>query len=133
MYVLPILSLALLALSGMLLDAHRRTWRAAESDSALDDRQRRAARAQYLRRMRASGMIGLVGGLLIVRPLVPREPLWFTMYLLLLVLLCAMMFLLALVDGFAATLRMRRTRQEAESLESKLEAELRAAQDRSNK
>jgi Tfp pilus assembly protein FimT len=67
-----------------------------------------------------------------VRPLVPREPLWFTLYLLLLVLLCAVMFILAVVDGFAASLRLRRVRSETESLQSKLEKELEAAQDRAD-
>lgn len=110
-----------------MLDAHRRTWLKAYADSSLDERQRRSARAQYERRMRASGMIGLLGALLIIRPLVPRDPLWFTLYLLTLVLLCGMMMVLAMVDGFAASLRVRRARQESESLQAKLEKELQAA------
>lgn len=129
---LPFIALVLLALSGLLLDAHRRTWRAAEADAELDERGRRAAKAQYLRRMRASGTIGVLGALLILQPLVPQEPLWFTLYLLLLVLLCGWMLLLALVDGFAAALRVRRARHETESLEAKLEREIQAARDRSD-
>ncbi|MCO6042601.1 hypothetical protein NG895_01650 [Aeoliella sp. ICT_H6.2] len=130
MAYLPFIALALLALSGLLIDAHRRTWNAVAEDSELDERDRRAARAQYLRRLRASGTIGVLGALLILRPLVPAEPLWFTLYLLLLVLLCAWMLMLALVDGFANALRVRRARQQTESLEAKLERELRAARDR---
>jgi hypothetical protein len=130
--LLSFIALALLVLSGLLIDAHRRTWRESLENCQLDDRQRRAHRAQYLRRIRASGTIGLVGALLIVRPLVPREPLWFTLYLLLLVLLCAVLFLLALVDGFAASLRVRQSRRQTESLQAKLEKELQAAQDRSD-
>ena len=130
MSTLPLIALALLALSGLLIDAHRRTWRAAENDEAIDQRQLRAARAQYLRRLRASGSIGLVGALLIIRPVVPREPLWYTLYLLLLVLLCGLMLILAVVDGFAASLRIRKARRQTESLEAQLEAEIRAARER---
>lgn len=129
---LSIIALILLAVSGLMLDAHRRTWRAAAADEKLDDRQRRAARAQYLRRIRASGTIGLIGALLIVRPLVPAEPLWFTLYLLLLVSLCGYMLLLALVDAFAASLRVRQARREKESLQAKLEKELNAVRNRTD-
>lgn len=132
MSLLPLIALALLALSGLLIDAHRRTWRAAENNSNLDQRQLRSARAQYLRRIRASGTIGLVGALLIIRPVVPHEPLWYTLYLLLLVLLCGLMLILALIDGFAASLRIRRARRQTESLEAQLEKELRAARERAD-
>src|SRR5690606_34570707 len=101
----------------------------AESDAALDDRQRRGARAQYLRRMRASGLIGLIGVMLMIRPLIPERPLWYLLYLLLLVLMCGCMLLLALVDAFAGTLRIRRARHAAAEAREKLEAELRAAQE----
>lgn len=127
MTVLSITGLLLLGLSGLLIDAHRRTWRAVQAGDKLEERDLRAARAQYLRRLRASGTIGVLGALLIVHPLVPQKPLWFTLYVLLLVLLCGWMFLLALVDGFAASLRVRRARRERESLEAKLNRELRDA------
>lgn len=130
MTFLPIAALLLLGLSGLLIDAHRRTWRTAQDDPALDDRGLRAAKAQYQRRMRASGTIGLLGALLIIHPLVPRRPVWFTLYLLLLVLLCGWMFLLAVVDGFAASLRVRRARLERESLEAKLNKEMHDVQQR---
>lgn len=129
MSALPYIALALLAVSGLMIDAHRRSWRAAKSSGELDDRQLRAQRAQYLRRMRASGLIGAIGVLLIILPLVPREPLWFTLYLLLLVLLCGLIFLLALVDGFAASLRIRQARRQTESLQAKLKKEFHASQE----
>ncbi|WP_442482671.1 hypothetical protein [Aeoliella sp. SH292] len=131
MTLLSVLALALLALSGLLLDWHRRAWNAAKSNTELEPRDLRAARAQYLRRLRASGLIGVIGALLMVRPLVPEKPLWFTLYLLLLVTLCGWMLLLALVDTFATSLRLRRAKQETESLHAKLERELRAARERS--
>lgn len=130
--MLPFIALALLALSGLMIDAHRRTWRAAEVDPRLDERQRRAERAQYRRRLRASGTIGVVGALLMIHPIIPRKPLWFTLYLLLLVSLCAVMLLLAVVDGFAASLRVRQARRQKESLQAKLEKELNAAKDGSD-
>lgn len=126
---LSIIALVLLALSGLLIDAHRRTWRAAAADETLDENARRAQQAQYLRRIRASGTIGLIGALLMLRPLVPATPLWYTLYLLLLVLLCSYMMLLAFVDAFAASLRVRRSRRQTESLQAKLEKELQSARD----
>lgn len=132
MSYLPFIALALLAVSGLLLDAHRRSWKAIEADADLDERDRRAARAQYLRRMRASGTIGVLGALLILHPLVPEKPLWFTLYLLLLVLLCGWMLMLAMVDAFANALRLRRARHQTESLQAKLEREIRAAREESD-
>lgn len=114
-----------------MLDAHRRAWFRADVDPSLDQRQTRSARAQYERRMWASGIIGMLGLLLMVRPLVPRDPLWFTLYLLMLVLLCGILILLALIDGFAASLRIRRARQQTESTRQKLERELQSARNRS--
>lgn len=131
MHVLPIAALGLLVLSGWLLDVHRRTWRAAERNPDLDHRERRSARAQYLRRIRASGLIGLIGGLLMLRPLVPEEPLWYLLYLLLLVLLCASLLLLAMVDALAGSFRVRRSRHDLAEARKKLEAEIQAFRRRS--
>ena len=69
-----IISLALLGLSGALLDSHRRTWRAARDAGNLPDRVKRYVLTQYRRRMQASGMIGVIGAAICLWPLVPREP-----------------------------------------------------------
>ena len=55
------ISLALIGLSGFMLDLHRRSWRAAEQDESLSDHERRDLQSQYRRRMQASGIIGLLG------------------------------------------------------------------------
>ena len=130
--VLPAFALVLLVTSGLMLDQHRRTWHKDQVNSSLDPRDLRASRAQYLRRMRASGTIGAIGGLLMLNPIVPRKPLVFTLYVLLLVVLCGWIFLLAMVDSFATSLRLRRTRRDHASLESKLEAELQKYRNRDN-
>ena len=121
---LPAFALLLLVVSGFLLDQHRRAWLVEGANDSADPRDRRSARAQYLRRMRASGSIGVIGLLLILYPVVPRTPLAFTLYVLLLVMICGYILLLAFVDSFATSLRIRRARRESASLESKLEAEL---------
>ena len=56
-----IVSLLLIGLSGVLLDMHRRSWRAAEQDASLSASDRRFARSQYRRRTQASGIIGVLG------------------------------------------------------------------------
>jgi hypothetical protein len=123
-----IAALCLLVLSGLLLDAHRRTWLAVEQELSLTERQRRSARAIYLRRMQASGTMGLIGALLMIRPIVPEKLHWFLVYLLVIVLLCGWMLILAVIDAFAASLRARESRHQTESSREKLEEEIRAAE-----
>ena len=55
------ISLLLIGLSGLMLDMHRRSWRAAREDQTLSERDLRFAQAQYRRRNQASGMIGVLG------------------------------------------------------------------------
>ena len=128
--LMAIVALVLLVLSGILLDSHRRSWNAVKLNDELDELQVRAARAQYLRRMQASGVMGVIGVLLMLRPLIPERPLWFLLYLLTLVLLCGWMLMLALVDAFAASLRLRQTRQKIDAGREDLEAQVRAARER---
>lgn len=101
-------SLILIGLSGVLLDSHRRTWRAARENPELSNHQRRFARAQYRRRMQASGIIGLIGLGIGVEPLVPREPWPMAFYLASLIGACACIMLLALLDAWATRQHFRR-------------------------
>jgi len=128
---LPLAALGLLVVSGLMLDSHRRTWAEAGADTELDDRQRRAARAQFLRRMQASGLVGVVGALLLLHPIVPEKPLWYVAYASLLSIITAIIFVYGSIDAFANTLRVRKARQHRDDMQTKLEAELRAARERS--
>ncbi len=132
MYFLPLASLGLLVLSGVLLDAHRRAWFAAQQKASLGERERRCARAVYLRRMQAGISIGMIGVLLMLRPLIPQQPFWFLLYLLAMVLLCVWLLLLAMVDVLAASLNRRQSRREIRVTREDLEAEIRAAQENSD-
>lgn len=122
-----IVPLLLIGLSGLLLDSHRRSWRAARQNEKLSDRDRRFARSQYFRRTQASGIIGLIGAGLGVRPLVPDEPLPFLIYLAALVGGCACMMLLALLDVWATRQNFRRIRNEQLAGEVTLAMERRSA------
>jgi len=123
MSFLSLAAIGLLAISGLLLDAHRRSWRAALEASHQSDQDRRAARALYLRRMQASSLIGFLGLLLMVWPVIPEKPLWFLAYLLGLVVLCGWMLVLALIDAFAARIGLRKSRQSMEDRQKDLESE----------
>lgn len=133
---LPLAALGLLVVSGLMLDSHRRTWAEAQTNTELvgelQQRQLRAARAQYRRRMQASGLVGVVGGLLLLHPIVPETPLWYVAYASLLSIITAVIFIYGSVDAFANTLRVRKARQHRDDLQTKLEAELRAAQERTS-
>lgn len=105
-----IVSLLLIGLSGLLLDIHRRSWRAAQKDSSLSQGDVRFARSQYRRRSQASGIIGILGAAIGVYPLVPREPLPITLYLAAISLACLAIVLLAALDAWATrqnSIRMR--------------------------
>lgn len=123
----------LLGISGLLLDSHRRTRRrvavAARRDQ-IGPGAERFARAQYRRRMFASGTIGLVGAAIAVAPLVPDHPVPMTLYLILLVGACGWIMLLALVDVFATHVFYRRLRGDQMSAHTKLVKELQAAREK---
>ncbi len=120
-------SLILVGLSGVLIDSHRRAWRAAQQDARLTDRQRRFARAQYYRRMQASGIIGVIGLAIGVKPLVPLEPWPLTLYLASLIGACACIMLLALLDVWATRQHYRRINDERVVEEAKRTLKLRRA------
>jgi hypothetical protein len=122
-YIVP---LFLIFLSGLLLDSHRRAWRAAQVDHQLTDRDRRFARSQYLRRMQASSIIGLIGAALGCYPLVPEEPLAILLYVTALVVACACMMLLALLDVLATRQNLRRLESEQLAQQVKMAMKLRA-------
>ena len=124
-----VISLVLLGLSGLLLDWHRRSWRNAQHDAALSDRDRRFALAQYRRRTQASAIIGVLGAAIGVGPVVPRTPLWMTAYLVSLIGACACILLLALVDLLASQQNFRRVRSEQMTAEAKLARELQLARE----
>jgi hypothetical protein len=124
MFTTYAISLVLIGLSGILLDSHRRSWRAAEQDTALSERERRYFLAQYRRRMQASGIIGLIGAAIGVKALVPREPWPMALYLLLLAGACASIMLLAAIDAWSTRQYYARLRNEQLTAQIKLAREL---------
>ena len=104
--------LFLIGLSGLLLDLHLRSWRAAQNDESMSDRDLRFARSQFRRRMQTSGTIGVLGSVLAVFPLVPRLPLPFTLYLMAISLACMAIMLLAAIDIWATRQNFLRLRSE---------------------
>jgi hypothetical protein len=107
-----VLSLTLLGLSGALIDSHRRSWRDALEKADLPERVRRFVLAQYRRRLQASGMIGVIGALVAVWPLVPRLPGPMMFYVAVLLAGCGWIMLLAVLDLFATRHHFRRLRDE---------------------
>lgn len=117
MFATSLISLLLLGLAGVLLDAHRREW--AEADEASTEPAGYAfARSRYRRRRFATATIAVVGGLIAVWPLVPREPLWVLGFTALLAGLALQIFLLGLLDAWATSrfYRMASQREAAENL-----------------
>jgi hypothetical protein len=117
-------SLLLIGLSGVLLDLHRRSWRAARQIESTSPADLRFARSQHRRRTQASGTIGVLGAVLGVYPLVPRAPLPFTLYLLAISLACMAIMLLAALDAWATRQNFLRMRSEQLTREIKLAREL---------
>ena len=122
-----LISLILIGLSGVLLDWHRRSWRAAQDDTAMPERERRFALSQYRRRMQASGIIGVLGAAIGIGPIVPREPWTMAIYLLALVGSCACIMVLAAIDAWATRQHFARIRSEQLTAQIKLARELAAA------
>jgi hypothetical protein len=122
-----LVSLALLGLSGLLIDSHRRSWRLADAASDFSAQARRFGLSQYRRRMQASSMIGLIGLAIGIGPLVPKRPGPMAFYLATLLAACAWIMLLALLDVLATRQHYRRLRGEQTTAQLKLAMELRAA------
>ena len=131
MLATSLLSFALLALAGALLDSHRREWSAARLEKQGDHYQ--FARRRLVRRSLATAAIAIVGVLVALWPVVPREPFWVAAYLAGLVSLTGMIFLLGVGDAWASgryyqALGRQRLADEARSLAQLIETQ-RKAQD----
>ena len=125
-----IFALLLLGLSGLLINSHWRARQRVEFASGLEDHARQFANSQYYRRMTASGLIGLLGAAIAIRPLVPIRPLPITIYLFILLLACALIVFLAVFDAFATGLYYQRLRGNQRTAQIKLARELKAVQDK---
>jgi hypothetical protein len=117
-------ALLLIGLSGVLLDSHRRKWQAAQTNPGLTDRDLRFERAQYRRRMQASGIVGALGAAIGIGPLVPHDPLIMLIYILSLVGACCCILLVALLDVLATRQNYARLRSEQLAAQVKLAREL---------
>jgi hypothetical protein len=124
MFATYVFSLLLIGLSGVLLDLHRRSWRAAQQIESISPPDLRFARSQFRRRTQASGTIGVLGAVLGVYPLVPRAPLPFTLYLMAITLACMAIMLLAALDAWATRQNFLRMRSEQLATEIKLARDL---------
>jgi VIT1/CCC1 family predicted Fe2+/Mn2+ transporter len=127
-----IVSLFLIGLSGVLLDLHRRSWRVIQRMDSISAADLHFARAQYRRRIQASGTIGLLGAVLGVYPLVPRAPLPITLYLVAITLACMAIMLLAALDAWATRQNFLRLRSEQLATQVKLARDLSREQTRSH-
>ena len=124
MIAYAVLSLALLTLSGWLMDRHRRTWFEARGDDSLTPEHRRYAHWQYWRRMVSSATIGVVGVLIAVQPVVPARPLAMTVYLLSLLFGCLVILIGGIADAFAGARFHRRVHLELKRRQAQLSLEL---------
>lgn len=107
-----IVSLSLVGLSGLLLDMHRRSWRAVQQGSSLTHGDLRFARSQFRRRMQASSIIGVLGAAIGVWPLVPQKPAPITLYLSAILSACLASMMLAALDAWATRQNFVRIRSE---------------------
>ncbi|QDV72250.1 hypothetical protein [Botrimarina mediterranea] len=106
MLATSILSLVLLALAGVLLDSHRREWAVARVERQRGDDaspQWRFARRRVVRRNSATVAIAVVGVLVALWPVTPREPFWVAAYMAVLVSLAGLIFLLGVGDAWASS------------------------------
>jgi hypothetical protein len=127
MFITYAISLFLIGLSGLLLDLHRRSWRAAEQDASLSDHERRYFLSQYRRRLQASGIIGLLGAAIGVHSIIPREPWPMVIYVLFLAGACVSIMLLAAIDAWSTRQYFARLRSEQLTAQIRLARELSAA------
>jgi hypothetical protein len=132
MFLTTILSLALLGISGLLIDAHRRRWRRIVADVSISDSNRRYARSEYRRRMQASSAIGVVGAMIGIWPIVPRNPGGITVYVALLLLTTLAILLLAVLDIWATSQRYHRISTAQHILQARIARELEQRQVRSD-
>jgi hypothetical protein len=113
-----VLSLFLIGLSGVLLDMHRRSWRATERETLVSERDRRFARSQYRRRTQASAIIGVLGAAIGIWPVVPLRPWPIMIYVAALGGSCVAIMLLAAIDAWAS--RQNYVRLQTEQLAAQI-------------
>lgn len=125
---------ALLLVAGLMLDAHRRKWQRIQLELP-EERDRhqqriwRVARAEYRRRMQASGTIAALGLILGVRIFVPEQPIAIAVYLFALLVGCLWVMTLGVVDAWASLLKMIQSTGDIETARLRLEEELKRAQE----
>lgn len=114
-------------LGGGLLWMHVRKWREQRADEELAEGERTHLRARYRRRMQASGLLVLLGLLLMLSTeKIPwrQAPLLFTIYVGVLLLLTAWIVTLAIADAvssrFHTQAELSRIRREQRALEESL-------------
>ena len=129
MFTVYAISLLLIGLSGVMLDMHRRAWRAAQEDGTLSECDVRFARAQYRRRNQASAIIGVLGFAIGVGPLVPPRPWPMVLYVTSLAGACLCIVILAGLDALATRQNFARLRSERLTDEIKQARELHRVQD----
>jgi hypothetical protein len=120
-------SLALLGLSGLLIDSHLRSWRSARERPHLPARDRQFAASQFRRRMFASGLIGAIGIGIGLGQVVPQQPGPMAAYLAALVTACAWIMLLALADFWATRRYYHQLQSDHRAAQLQLAAEMRPA------
>lgn len=125
MFTIYAISLLLIGLSGVMLDMHRRNWRATQQDASLTDRDRRFAQAQFRRRTQGSGIIGALGAAIGIWPLVPPDPWPMLLYVGSLGGACLCVMLLGALDAWATRQNYARLRSEQLAAQVKLVRELR--------
>ena len=126
MIATSIFSLFLIALSGWMLDWHRRSWQKAAADTSLSESERRYALAQYRRRMQASSIIGVLGAAIAIGPIVPRRPWPMMIYLMSVAGACLAITLLAAIDAWATRQHLARLRNQNLAAQVQLVRELRS-------
>ena len=127
MFITYAISLALIGLSGFMLDWHRRSWQAAEQNSGLADRERRFLKAQYRRRTQATSIIGVLGAAIGVKSLVPLRPWPLMLYVLFLAAACLCILVLAALDAWATRQHFARLRNDQLMAQLKMARDLKSA------
>ena len=107
---IAVLSLVLLATSGMMIDSSLRRWREKQASGGGEDKY---YRRQFRRRMQANIMIGVVGVLVAIWPVVREAGVGMKIAHLALLLIAVMwMVAMAMLDAWAINQRYRRDRMQ---------------------
>ena len=100
MWISLVVSGLIVLFSMLLLGQHVRAWRLA-NHGGLEDHEEAFLRRQYLRRMRASGLLGILG-LAILGELFIQSHAWLLAYWMVVLVIAAWICLLALADWIAS-------------------------------